>query len=82
MRLLGGSDIKENCQNESCLTYCAVRRMVMQRAVRLYHNGSATASAMLPWFDSKQPLHNPSGVIPNCRFESGPHSHFESSIYR
>ena len=73
-RLLGGSDIKENCQIESWFDLkfrCVVRRMVMQRA-------GQTSSSRITNGDSSSNLEfgaiNPSGVIPNCRFESGPHS--------
>ena len=67
-------DIKDELPNESWFDLkfgCVVRRMVMQRA-------GQTSSSRITNGDSSSNLEfgaiNPSGVIPNCRFESGPHS--------
>ena len=69
-----------NCQTSLVLILkfeCVVRRMVMQRA-------GQTSSSRITNGDSSSNLEfgaiNPSGEIPNCRFESGPHSQIESSI--
>ena len=67
-------DIKDELPNESWFDLkfrCVVRRMVMQWA-------GQTSSSRITNGDSSSNLEfgaiNPSGVIPNCRFESGPHS--------
>ena len=66
--------LKKNCHLSLVfdLFGCVVCRMVMQRA-------GQTSSSRITNGDSSSNLEfgaiNPSGKIPNCRFESGPHSH-------
>ena len=72
-RLLGGSDIKENCQLESCFDSKVSRigkapgcGVIAQSEVQWLH-------ARRFWFKSGWHLHNPAGK-PNCGIVTRPSS--------